>query len=183
MAELLDNAAAVEEPGFFRRLYRQRVAEPFKEQIRRGVSRRCMAHSMSMGVVAAVYPQLGFTTIMALFLSFVFRLNYAATVAVKWLLAPLQFVFMIPFLRLGETILGLEHFHTSVKEILRIVTTDPIGSFVVLGMPLLHAILGWIVTCILLYPVVYIVNGYIYDRVALTVRAGKDIIVRRLNHE
>ncbi len=180
MSDSVDNATAGDEPVFFRRLYRRRVAEPFKEQIRRGVSRRCMAHSMSMGVVAAVYPQLGFTTIMALFLSFVFRLNYATAVAVKWLLSPLQFVFMIPFLRLGETLLGVEHFHTSIAEILRIVTTDPLGSFVVLGMPLVHAILGWILTCLVLYPVVYMVNGFIYDRVARTVRAGNLFIVGRL---
>lgn len=65
--------------------------------------------------------------------------------------SPLQYLLMIPFLRLGETLLGLPHFETSVPEIVKIVFTDPIGSFEVLGWPLVHAILGWICGSLLVY--------------------------------
>ena len=71
---------------------------------------------------------------------------------------------MIPFLRFGETLLGLPHFETSVPEIITIVVTDPIGSFSILGIPLLHAILGWIVAWLIVGPACYVLIKLILKR-------------------
>jgi uncharacterized protein (DUF2062 family) len=166
-------------PGFIRRMYYKHVLKPIRTQIRRGVSHKRMSHSMSMGVVAAVYPQIGFTTAMAVLLGFIFRLNYAAVIAVKWLLSPLQFVFMIPFLRLGELFLGIEPFHMSLDQIIKTVYSDPIGSFRILGLPLLHAIFGWIICCVLLYPFIYAVNYILVGQISRALREARDLIAKK----
>lgn len=152
--------------GFFR----GRVVEPLIEQLKKGVPVRRLAHSMAMGVVAAIYPQLGCTTLMGLLLGYLFRLNHATIQVVKFILYPLQFVFMIPFLRLGETLLGIEHFRMSLKEIVRIVYDDPLGSFKILGWPLVHAIFGWIVACSILYYVFYSIGRTIAKQLQRSLR-------------
>jgi hypothetical protein len=66
----------------------------------------------------------------------------------------------------GETILGVEHFETTVPDIIKIVFTDPIGSFAILGIPLLHAILGWICAWALIGPALFFPTRLLMRRVA-----------------
>ena len=134
---------------------RRHVVERLREQLHKGASQRRLAHSMTLGVAAAAYPQIGCTTLMALLLGFIFRLNHIALQAVKHLLFPLQFILILPFLRLGETVLGVPHLRMSLKEIAALVYVDPLGSFAVLGWPLVHAVFAWFVVCVLAYPFVY----------------------------
>lgn len=79
---------------------------------------------------------------------------------------PFQYALMIPFLRLGETILGVEHFETTVPGIIKIVFTDPIGSFAVLGIPLLHVILGWAIAWALVGPALFFPTRWFMRRVS-----------------
>lgn|GEM_PF-3445172 len=144
-----------EQAGWPVRLWRRRVREPVMRELRRGTSPAMVALACIMGFVSATWPQIGTNPLMALLLSWLFRCNKAVTSGISLVFTPLQYMLMIPFLRLGETILGVEHFETSVPEIIRIVVTDPIGSFEVLGIPLLHAILGWICTWAVLGPAIF----------------------------
>lgn len=130
-------------PSWPVRLWRRRVREPVLRELRLGVTPDRVALAAILGMVSATWPQIATNPIMALLLAWIFRCNKAVTGGISLVFTPLQYVFMIPFLRIGETILGVDHFQTSVPEILTIVVTDPIGSFRILGIPLLHAILGW----------------------------------------
>jgi len=148
------------------RLWRNRVREPVMRELTRGVSPERVALASILGLVSATWPQIGTNPIMALLLSWTFRCNKAIASGISLVFTPLQYVLMIPFLRLGETLLGLEHFQTSVPEIIYIVVTDPIGSFKVLGMPLVHAILGWSSTWLLIGPAIFLPTRWLMNAIS-----------------
>ena len=138
------------------RLWRKRVRTPVLRELRRGATPEKVALAAVLGFVSATWPQIGTNPIMAILLSWGFRCNKAITSGISLVFTPLQYMLMIPYLRVGETLLGVEHFETTVPEIVRIVVTDPIGSFEVLGMPLVHAILGWSSTWLLIGPLLFL---------------------------
>lgn len=143
-------------PSWPARLWQRRVRAPVLRELRRGISPSRVALASMLGLVSATWPQIGTNPFMALLLSWAFRCNKAITSGISLVFTPLQYMLMIPFLRVGETLLGVEHFQTSVAEIITIVATDPIGSFEVLGIPLVHAILGWISCWLVIGPVLFL---------------------------
>lgn len=135
-------------------------------ELKLGVSPERVALAAILGLVSSTWPQIGTNPIMALILSGFFKCNKAITSGVSLVFTPFQYALMIPFLRIGETILGVEHFETTVPEIITIVFTDPIGSFAVLGLPLLHAILGWISAWALVGPALFFPTRVIMQRIS-----------------
>jgi len=148
------------------RLWQKRVRGPIMSELTLGVSPERVALATILGLVSSTWPQIGTNPIMAIILSWSFRCNKAITSGVSLVFTPFQYALMIPFLRLGETILGIEHFQTSVPEIIKIVFTDPIGSFAVLGIPLLHAILGWISAWALVGPAIFFPTRWLIQRLS-----------------
>ena len=134
----------------------KRLAGLLSEQDRSLGSRKRLAWSIAAGIASAMYPQIACTSIMGYLLGAVFRLNHAVIQGIKWLLWPLQWIMLLPNLRLGEWLVGADPLRMSVTEIVATCVSDPVGSFRVLGIPLLHSILGWMVICILAAPMFYL---------------------------
>lgn len=151
-------------PSWPIRFWRRKVREPVMHELTLGTSLPKVALACVLGLVSASWPQIATNPLMALLLSWLFRCNKAITSGVSFVFNPLQYLLMIPFLRFGETLLGLPHFETSVPEIITIVVTNPIGSFSILGIPLLHAILGWIVAWLIVGPACYILIKLLLKR-------------------
>ena len=155
------------------RLWRNRVREPVFKELKRGATPEKVSLAVVLGFVSATWPQIGTNPIMAILVSWGFRCNKAITSGVSLVFTPLQYMLMIPYLRVGETLLGIEHFETSVPEIVRIVVTDPIGSFEVLGMPLVHAILGWSTSWLLVGPLLFLPTRRLMQRLSAVFSAKK----------
>jgi uncharacterized protein (DUF2062 family) len=146
------------------RFWHRKVREPVMRELTHGTSLPKVTLACILGLVSASWPQIATNPLMALLLAWIFRCNKAITSGISIVFNLLQYILMIPFLRFGETLLGLPHFKTSVPEIITIVITDPIGSFAILGMPLLHAILGWIVAWLIVGPACYFLTKHILKR-------------------
>ncbi|HQR30736.1 MAG TPA: DUF2062 domain-containing protein [Anaeromyxobacteraceae bacterium] len=82
----------------------RRVVAPVKQQLLQGVTPGKLALSLALGVVVSVMPLLGVTTVVALALSVVLRLNAVAMVAANYAAYPLQILLFIPFFQLGAWI-------------------------------------------------------------------------------
>lgn len=151
-------------PSWPVRFWHRKVREPVMRELTQGTSLPKVTLACILGLVSASWPQIATNPLMALLLAWLFRCNKAITSGISIVFNLLQYLLMIPFLRLGESLLGLPHFKTSVPEIITIVVTDPIGSFAILGIPLLHAILGWIVAWIVVGPACYFLIKYLLKR-------------------
>ena len=96
---------------------RRRVVEPVKQQLWQGVTPAKLALSLALGVVISAMPVLGITTLVALAVSVVLRLNHVAVVAANYLAYPLQILLFIPFFQAGAWITGGPPVPFSIEQI------------------------------------------------------------------
>jgi uncharacterized protein (DUF2062 family) len=87
--------------GKVKEALRRRVVEPVVSQLRQGVTPQKLALSLALGAVVSVMPVLGVTTLVALALSAMLRLNHVAVVAANYAAYPLQIILFIPFFKMG----------------------------------------------------------------------------------
>jgi hypothetical protein len=75
----------------------------------------------------------------------VLRLNLPAIQLVNYLASPLQLALIIPFVRVGETVMGLAPQPLSISEGFRLMAIGVIHAITVLWDAIVHAAVGWIV--------------------------------------
>ena len=124
---------------------RRRVVDPVLELLRQGVTPEKIALSLAFGLALGIFPVLGLSTVLCTVVAIVLRLNLPAIQLVNYLASPLQLALIIPFVRVGEHVLGLRAQPLSVSEGFRIMADGVIHAIVVLWDAIVHAALGWIV--------------------------------------
>jgi hypothetical protein len=127
-----------------RAFWRRRIAEPVMALLRQGLTPEGIALSVAVGAAAGLFPIIGLTTILALALGALFRLNLPAVQLANWLIYPLQIVLILPFVRWGERLVGAVPVPLSVPQLLAEYNADAWRFFVRFGMTGLHGILGWL---------------------------------------
>lgn len=123
---------------------RRRVVDPVLELLRQGVTPEKIALSLAFGLALGIFPVLGLSTALCTVVAIVLRLNLPAIQLVNYLASPLQLALIIPFVRVGEHLLGLQAQPLSVSEGFRIMADGVIHAIVVLWDAIVHAALGWI---------------------------------------
>jgi uncharacterized protein (DUF2062 family) len=126
-------------------IVRRRVVDPLLELLRQGVTPEKIALSLAFGVGIGIFPVLGVSTVLCTVVAIVFRLNLPAIQLVNYLASPLQLALIIPFVRVGEHLLGLRAQPLSVSEGFRAMAAGVIHAIVVLWDAIVHAALGWLV--------------------------------------
>jgi len=124
---------------------RRRLVDPVLALLRQGVTPEKLALRLAFGLGIGVFPVLGVSTVLCTVVAIVFRLNLPAIQLVNYLASPLQLALIIPFVRVGEHLLGLQAQPLSVKEGFRIMAEGVMHAVVVLWDAIVHAALGWIV--------------------------------------
>lgn len=124
---------------------RRKLVDPVIELLRQGVTPEKLALSLAFGLGIGIFPVLGVSTVLCTVIAIVFRLNLPAIQLVNYLASPLQLALIIPFVRVGEHLLGLKEQPLSIKEGFRIMAEGVIHAIVTLWDAIVHAALGWIV--------------------------------------
>ncbi len=133
-----------ERPSFLRR----RLIQPLLNQLTQGASPVQLARSVGWGFVLGIFPILGTTTTLCGIAGVALRLNHIALQAVNWLVYPLQILLIIPFLRLGNVLFGLDPFPLSLTEITALFEVDFWGSLRDLGGLAARGIVAWTLVAI-----------------------------------
>lgn len=68
----------------------------------------------------------------------------AAIQLVSWLVAPLQLIMIIPFMRLGERLLGSDPQPMTIEAGLEIISEGALQAIVTLWDAIVHASVGWL---------------------------------------
>jgi uncharacterized protein (DUF2062 family) len=124
---------------------RRRLLDPVLELLRQGVTPEKIALSLAFGLGLGIFPVLGASTVLCTVVAIVLRLNLPAIQLVNYLASPLQLALIIPFVRVGEHLLGLKAQPLSVAEGFRIMAQGVLHAIVVLWDAIVHAALGWVV--------------------------------------
>jgi uncharacterized protein (DUF2062 family) len=137
----MDEAA---KSGGVRAFLRRRLIEPILDLLRQGVTPEKIALSLAFGLGVGIFPVLGVSTILCTLIAIVLKLNLPAIQLVNYLASPLQIVLIIPFVRVGEHLLGLAPQPLSITEGFRLMAVGVVHAVTVLWDAIVHAAVGWI---------------------------------------
>ncbi len=124
--------------------------------LRTGLTPEKLALTILLGAVIGVIPVLGATTLLCGFAALALRLNQPVIQSVNYLVYPLQFALLIPFMRAGEWVFGSPRLHLSATEIAAAVATNPLGAISAFWTITMQALVAWLLfgsaTTIVAYP-------------------------------
>lgn len=124
--------------------------------LKKGLSRRSIALSMSIGLVVGVLPLFFVNTAIVAFLSILLRLNLPLALFCCYAITPLHIILFIPFIKMGEWLLSLEHSFLTMDKIQSAFSESVIGALKELSFELAYGVMAWGVcalpaACILYY--------------------------------
>lgn len=128
-----------------RAFVRRRLVDPILELLRQGVTPEKIALSLAFGLGIGIFPVLGVSTVLCTVIAIVLRLNLPAIQLVNYLASPLQLALIIPFVRVGEQLLGIRPQPLSISEGFRLMAVGVLHAVHVLWDAIVHAAVGWIV--------------------------------------
>ena len=111
-----------------------KLFDPILKFLAQGMSPERLGLCVAIGVVVGNVPMLGISSIICAGIALAFRMNLPAIQIVQAVMAPTQVLLIIPFVRLGEWLLGISPQHVSIKAGL---------AFGTLWDAILHAVFAW----------------------------------------
>jgi uncharacterized protein (DUF2062 family) len=124
---------------------RRRVVAPILGLLRQGVTPEKIALSLAFGLGLGIIPILGVSTILCTVAALVWRLNLPAIQLVNYLASPIQLLLILPFVRVGEHMLGSPPQPITLEAGFALLSSGILHAIVVLRDAIVHAALAWIV--------------------------------------
>ena len=141
--------------GKLRAWLKQKVGDPLLALLTRGLSPQDLSLAVVVSLGLGINPIIGSTSLLCLVAGRLFRLNHLVMQTVNHLAYPLQFLLLVPFVRLGETVVGAEALPLSHSLLIEEFQRSFWGFVAKFGMAYVHGLLGWVlvvpVTCFGLY--------------------------------
>ncbi len=131
--------------GRVRAFVQRRLVDPILDLLRQGVTPEKLALSLAFGFGIGIIPVLGVSTILCTVIAIALRLNLPAIQLSNYLASPAQLALIIPFVRVGEHLLGVAPQPLSISEGFRLMAIGALHAVTVLWDAIVHAALGWIV--------------------------------------
>lgn len=113
--------------------------------LRQGVTPQKIALSLAFGLGLGIIPILGVSTILCTAAALVWRLNLPAIQLVNYLASPAQLLLIIPFVRLGEHLVGAPPQPITLEAGFALLSSGVLNAIVILWDAIVHAALAWIV--------------------------------------
>lgn len=135
------------------------------DQLRQGITPRALAVTCATGVVIAVFPTLGATTLLCLLAGVIWKLNQPLLQAINYVLAPLQLLMIPVFLKLGAFICRVPAVSVNPQTMISEFWTDPSKFFVDYGWAGLQAILAWGVVAPAIYLMMFLVMKVLISKI------------------
>lgn len=135
--------------------WKRKIVNPLISQLKQGASPDKLAQSIAWGSMIGVFPILGTTTMLCGLAGVTLRLNHIAMQTMNWLIYPLQLILIIPFLRLGNVMFGIDQFPLSLSEITALFEADFWGSLRNMGWLAVRGIVAWMAVTL---PSVFIIR-------------------------
>lgn len=147
-------------------LWRRWVVKPVVAQLAQGTTPAKIAQAIAFGVTTGVFPLLGTTTVLALAVGFVLKLNQPVLQVFRELTYPLHLASLLLFMRAGESLFGAEHVPLSIPMMMERFFASP-GQFMAdYGMIGLYGVVVWLLLAPLLLGVVYFISKPLIEKLA-----------------
>ena len=138
--------------------------------LRHGASPRRLAWSLAIGFVIGINPIIGSTTVIALAVAHLFKLNHTATQVGVHSAYPVQIVLLLPFLRAGSWLFRAAALPLQATELLALIHQHPFRIVRLLWTWEWHALVVWAIFAAATMPLLAMLLGRLLDR-AMTPQA------------
>jgi len=125
--------------------------------LKTGITPERLALSIGLGIALGMVPALGTTTLLCTLAAFLFRLNLPAIQIVNYFVYPLQLALLIPFIRAGEWLFGVEPLNLSLALIQRMMKADLWETVISLWSATMRAVMVWLLIAPVVVALVYLV--------------------------
>ena len=131
------------------------VKERFTRLLRQGTSPQQLAWSLTLGLVIGVFPVIATCNLIITFIALRHKLNLALMIAISYLVYPIQIAVFVPFVRLGEVLLGVAHSGLTWEVVKASFQQNIWETLLGFSGTLLYASLGWLVVSLPLGAIFY----------------------------
>ena len=128
-----------------REFFRKRIVAPLRALLVQGVTPEKIAMSIAIGLIVVIFPVMGTTTVLCTVAAAAMRLNMVAVHTVHYAMTPVQLLLIIPFVRVGEHVVGAKPQPLTVSEGMALLAQGVVHAVVTLWSAIVHAVIGWIV--------------------------------------
>jgi hypothetical protein len=133
---------------FMGKLIQKRLLKPLKQLLSEGLTPKKMSEALAAGFVLGMTPMLGISTLLAVGIAVVFKLNQVAIQVANWAAYPAQIIMFIPFIRIGEWVFGLEPAAINPTDIATMFSNDFQASVQHYGQSLLAGWFSWLIAAV-----------------------------------
>ena len=148
------------------RAFGRRIAGALAALLRQGASAEKLALALAIGLVVGVFPVLGTTAILCTIAAMALRLNLVAVQTVHYAVTPLQVLLIIPFVRVGEHVVGAAPQPLTIGGGLQLIQAGIGPAIVKLWSAILHGIAGWLVVAPLALGLGFLIARCVLRRIA-----------------
>ena len=120
----------------------KKIFNLLKNLLKEGITPEKLALSLSCGITIGSFPILGSTTVICIVIALALRLNLIAILLGNWLVYPLQLMLIVPFILLGDRLLGSPAI-SNPQALSALFRSDMLEAFRVMSDAVFHAIVGW----------------------------------------
>ena len=141
--------------------------------LRRGADPDKLAWSLALGVVVGVNPLLGSTTLVALALAAVFRLNLVASQIGNHAMYPVEILLFPVFIKLGDVVFGTDKLPLAGHELWYAAKHHPWHTTRLLWRWEWHALVVWAMFAAVAMPLIAMASEPVLRKMAKRVRRGQ----------
>ena len=133
---------------FIRRFLEKKLVRPILGFLSQGITPDKLALTVALGVMIGVLPLFGVASILCALIAFRLRLNMAAIQLAHYAAAPLQFILLVPFIRIGSVLFNQSPTDFSFSQLYPMFTTDLLATLHKLWFTLFLGFLGWTIVSV-----------------------------------
>lgn len=148
-----------------RAFLRERLLVPIATLLSQGIGPEQLALSLAIGLVVGVFPVMGTTTVLCTIAALALRLNLVAIQAVHLAATPLQLALIIPFVRVGERLVGADPQPLTIAQGMALIQQGVGHAIVALWGAIVHSVIGWLALAPFALLLVYLIARAILQRV------------------
>ncbi|MCI2230043.1 DUF2062 domain-containing protein [Polaribacter sp. MSW13] len=118
----------------------KKIKAPFQE----GLSTKEVTKAIIVSLLFTVFPVFGVTTLLITLVSVKLKLNLPIMIVVSYLASPLQYLFFLPFIHFGESIMDINHTLLTIQEIKNAYDVSFFNTMQSLFFELVCGVSGWL---------------------------------------
>jgi len=123
-------------------LFNTKIKAPLIAVFKQGLTPEALALSFAFGISGGLFPVPGITSLACFVFIYFFSLNLAATQIVNFLMTPIDVACVIPFIKIGNWIFGVDE---DVSTIFAMFDESIVKALGVAGTSILRGIVAWLI--------------------------------------